>query len=98
MLVSYLVAITALTTMLPSLCSGSIVLLSQVTWVNPRFGKVTLNRARLHLRKSTAWPRSRPGICPGDLSRRPMVPEHTEGKYGDQRINTEQLLWSGYLY
>ena len=48
----------ALTTMLPSLCSGSIVLLSQVTWANPRFGKVTLNRARLHLCQSIACPRS----------------------------------------
>ena len=31
----------------------------KVTWANPRLGKVTLNRARLHIRKSTAWPRSR---------------------------------------
>ena len=33
---------------------GSFVLLSQVTWANPRFGKITLNRARLHLCQSTA--------------------------------------------
>ena len=47
--------------MLPSLCSGSIVLLSQVTWANPRLGKVTLNRARLHLCRSIAFPRSQCG-------------------------------------
>ena len=60
----YMNVYAALTTMLPSLCSGSIVLLSQVTWANPRCGKGTLNRARFHLCQSIAIPCSqRGGSC-----------------------------------
>ena len=50
---------TTLIPILPFVVLGNHWSPGKVTWANPRLGKVTLNRARLHLRKSTAWPRSR---------------------------------------
>ena len=52
---------TTLIPILPFVVLGNHWSPGKVTWANPRLGKVTLNRARLHLRKSTAWPRSRRG-------------------------------------
>ena len=50
---------TTLIPILPFVVLGNHWSPGKVTWANPRLGKVTLNRARLHIRKSTAWPRSR---------------------------------------
>ena len=50
---------TTLIPILPFVVLGNHWSPGKVTWANPRLGKVTLNRARLHLSKSTAWPRSR---------------------------------------
>ena len=55
----------ALIPMLPSLCSGSNVLLSQVTRANPRFGNVMLNRARLNICQSISIPHSQYGVWHG---------------------------------
>ena len=52
---------TTLIPILPFVVLGNHWSPGKVTWANPRLGKVTLNRARLHLSKSTAWPRSRRG-------------------------------------
>ena len=77
---------TTLIPILPFVVLGNHWSPGKVTWANPRLGKVTLNRARLHLspeyraRLSVTLPNL--GFAqvtyPGDL----MVPEHNEGSMG----------------
>ena len=55
---------TTLIPILPFVVLGNHWSPGKVTWANPRLGKVTLNRARLHLCQSIAYPRSqRGGSC-----------------------------------
>ena len=49
---------TTLIPILPFVVLGNHWSPGKVTWANPRLGKVTLNRARLHLCQSIAYPRS----------------------------------------